>query len=115
MKTHDIIIIGGGPAGSTVAALLAEKNLDVLLFEREKFPRFSIGESLMPGTYWTLKRLGVLDKMKASAFPKKYSVQFYSKSGRASAPFYFFENDEHESSKTWQVPGISDSPMLNRG
>ena len=103
MKTHDIIIIGGGPAGSTVAALLAEKNLDVLLFEREKFPRFSIGESLMPGTYWTLKRLGVLDKMKASVFPKKYSVQFYSKSGRASAPFYFFENDEHESSKTWQV------------
>ena len=103
MKTHDIIIIGGGPAGSTVAALLAEKNLDVLLFEREKFPRFSIGESLMPGTYWTLKRLGVLDKMKASEFPKKYSVQFYSKSGRASAPFYFFENDEHESSKTWQV------------
>ncbi len=103
MKTPDIIIIGGGPAGSTVAALLAEKNLDVLLFEREKFPRFSIGESLMPGTYWTLKRLGVLDKMKASVFPKKYSVQFYSKSGRASAPFYFFENDEHESSKTWQV------------
>ncbi len=103
MKTHDIIVIGGGPAGSTVAALLAEKNLDVLLFEREKFPRFSIGESLMPGTYWTLKRLGVLDKMKASVFPKKYSVQFYSKSGRASAPFYFFENDEHESSKTWQV------------
>ncbi|MCH7680253.1 FAD-dependent monooxygenase, partial [candidate division KSB1 bacterium] len=103
MKIHDVIIIGGGPAGSTVAALLAEKNLNVLLFEREKFPRFSIGESLMPGTYWTLKRLGVLDKMKASVFPKKYSVQFYSKSGRASAPFYFFEHDEHESSKTWQV------------
>lgn len=103
MKIHDVIIIGGGPAGSTVAALLAEKNLNVLLFEREKFPRFSIGESLMPGTYWTLKRLGVLDKMKASVFPKKSSVQFYSKSGRASAPFYFFEHDEHESSKTWQV------------
>ncbi len=103
MKSYDVITIGGGPAGSTVAALLAEKNLDVLLFEREKFPRFSIGESLMPGTYWTLKRLDVLDKMKASAFPKKYSVQFYSSSGKPSAPFYFFENDEHESSKTWQV------------
>lgn len=103
MKSYDVITIGGGPAGSTVAALTAEKNLNTLLLERDTFPRFKIGESLMPGTYWTLKRLGVLEKMKASAFPKKYSVQFYSRSGRASAPFYFFENDDHESSKTWQV------------
>ena len=103
MKTHDIIVIGGGPAGSTAAALLAQKRQRVILFERERFPRFCIGESLMPGTYSTLKRLGVLDKMKKSVFPKKYSVQFYSKSGRPSKPFYFFENDSHERSVTWQV------------
>ncbi|MFQ5602216.1 MAG: NAD(P)/FAD-dependent oxidoreductase [bacterium] len=99
----DVVVIGGGPAGATVAALVAEKGHRVQLFEREIFPRFSIGESLMPGTYWTLKKLGVLEKMKSSAFPQKCSVQFYSRSGRASAPFYFFENDSHESSQTWQV------------
>lgn len=100
---YDVIVIGGGPAGSTVAALLAEQGHRVLVCERESFPRFKIGESLMPGTYWTLKRLSVLDEMKRSAFPAKYSVQFYSGSGRSSAPFYFFENDDHESSQTWQV------------
>ena len=103
MEQYDVIVIGGGPGGTTVAALTAEQGHKVLLLERETFPRFKIGESLMPGTYWTLKRLGVLGKMKASHFPKKYSVQFYVKDGRASAPFYFFENDPHESSTTWQV------------
>jgi len=100
---YDIIIIGAGPAGSTTAALLAEKKYRVLLIERDKFPRFKIGESLMPGTYWTLQRLGVLEKMQKSCFPQKYSVQFYSRTGKASSPFYFFENDPHESSTTWQV------------
>ena len=75
----DVIVIGGGPAGSTVAALVAEAGHNVQLFERENFPRFSIGESLMPDTYWTFKRLGVLDKLKASAFPRKHSVQFFGK------------------------------------
>ena len=90
----DVIVIGGGPAGSTVAALVAEAGHNVQLFERENFPRFSIGESLMPDTYWTFKRLGVLDKLKASAFPRKHSVQFFGKSGRGSAPFYFSDNNQ---------------------
>ncbi|MCZ6676815.1 MAG: NAD(P)/FAD-dependent oxidoreductase [Candidatus Poribacteria bacterium] len=102
-KNYDVIVIGGGPAGSTTAALVAEMGHRVLLLERHKLPCFKIGESLMPATYWTFKRLGVLEKLKASHFPKKYSVQFYSDAGKASAPFYFFENDSHESSVTWQV------------
>ena len=100
---YDVIVIGGGPAGSTVAALVAGYGHRVLLLERERFPRFQIGESLMPGTYWSFKRLGVLEKLKKSAFVRKYSVQFFGASGRGSAPFYFHRHDPHESSVTWQV------------
>src|SRR5512136_2679417 len=80
----DTVVIGGGPAGSTAAALLAEQGLRVLAIEREKFPRYHIGESLLPFTCYPLKRLGLLDKMRQSEFVKKYSVQFISPSGRAS-------------------------------
>lgn len=100
---YDVIVIGGGPAGATTAALVAEKGHKVLLTERDEYPRFRIGESLMPGTYWTLRRLGVFDKMKNSPFVRKYSVQFYGKSGKAGAPFYFRENEPIERSQTWQV------------
>ena len=100
---YDVIVIGGGPGGATAATLVAQRGHQVLLLERSENPRFKIGESLMPATYWTLQRLGMLPKLKASHFPRKYSVQFYSKSGKASAPFYFSETDPEESSQTWQV------------
>lgn len=102
-RDYDVIVIGGGPAGSTVAALVARAGHRVLLAERDKFPRLHIGESLMPETYWTLRRLGVLEKLKASRCPKKFSVQFVNPAGRASSPFYFFEHHDHECSQTWQV------------
>jgi flavin-dependent dehydrogenase len=98
-----VVVIGGGPAGSTVSTLLAQQGVRVELFERERFPRFHIGESLIPETYWVLKRLNMLDKMKASHFIKKHSVQFVSASGKVSTPFYFFDNKPHECSQTWQV------------
>ena len=98
-----VIVIGGGPSGSTAATLIAQKGHRVRLFEREKFPRFHIGESLIPQTYWTLKRLNMLDKMKGSHFIQKYSVQFVGASGRLSEPFYFWDNRPHECSQTWQV------------
>ena len=106
MNTHhnyDTIVIGGGPAGSTVATLVAEQGHRVLLLERTSTPQFKIGESLIPATYWTFKRLGMLDKLRASHFPQKYSVQFYSRSGKASTPFYFFQTNPHDSAVTWQV------------
>src|SRR5512145_2195042 len=99
----DVVVIGGGPAGSTVSTLVAQRGYRVQLFERERFPRFHIGESLIPETYWVLKRLGMLDKMKHSHFVKKYSVQFVSANGKQSAPFYFWDNKPHECSQTWQV------------
>jgi flavin-dependent dehydrogenase len=100
---YDVIVAGGGPAGATAATLVAQKGHRVLLVERERGPRYKVGESLMPATYWTFERLGVLDKLKASRFVKKQSVQFFTGDGRGSAPFYFTEFDPHESSHTWQV------------
>ena len=99
----DVVVIGGGPAGSTVSTLLAKAGVSVELFERETFPRFHIGESLIPETYWVLKDLDMLPKMQASHFVKKYSVQFVNSEGRESAPFYFWDNKPHECSQTWQV------------
>ena len=99
----DVVVIGGGPAGSTVSTVMAQQGLRVELFERERFPRFHIGESLIPETYWVLKRLNMLPKMQQSHFVKKYSVQFVSASGKLSAPFYFWDNKPHECSQTWQV------------
>src|SRR6266436_6853142 len=102
-QSTDVVVIGGGPAGSTVSTLLAQHGVRVRLFERERFPRFHIGESLIPETYWVLQRLKMLDKMKASPFVKKYSVQFVNAEGKVSAPFYFWDNKPHECSQTWQV------------
>lgn len=99
----DVAIIDGGPAGSTAATLLAQQGLRVSVFERERFPRFHIGESLIPETYWVLQRLNMLPKMQQSHFVKKYSVQFVNAAGKQSAPFYFWDNKPHECSQTWQV------------
>ena len=99
----DVIVVGGGPAGSTASTLISQQGLRVTLFERERFPRFHIGESLIPETYWVLKRLDMLPKMQRSHFVKKYSVQFVNAAGKLSAPFYFWDNKPHECSQTWQV------------
>ncbi len=103
MSDFDVVVIGGGPGGSTVSTILAQAGLKVGLFEREKFPRFHIGESLIPETYWVLRRLNMLPKLQQSRFVKKYSVQFVNASGKLSAPFYFWDNKAHECSQTWQV------------
>ncbi len=99
----DVVVIGGGPAGSTCSTLIAQQGYKVRLFEREHFPRFHIGESLIPETYWVLKRLNMLDKMKNSRFVQKVSVQFVSQHGRISEPFYFTDHRPGERSETWQV------------
>src|ERR1051325_8253767 len=102
-NTYDVIVMGGGPAGSSVAGILAREGRQVILFEKEIFPRHHIGESLMTDTYWTFRRLGVLEKLRQSPFVRKYSVQFANAAGKESRPFYFFEAVHHESAVTWQV------------
>jgi len=100
----DAIAIGGGPAGAAAAAVLGEYGHRVLVLEREKFPRYHIGESLLPFTFHPLERLGLIPAMKASAFVRKYSVQFVAPSGKISQPFYFFNRYDRETvAQTWQV------------
>src|SRR5689334_1249423 len=115
LKQHyDVVVMGGGPAGSTAATLIAQQGYKVALFERDHFPRFHIGESLIPQTYWVLKRLNMLPKMKTSHFIKKYSVQFVNQRGKLSEPFYFVDHRPHEASQTWQVRRSEfDHIMLN--
>lgn len=99
----DVIVIGGGPSGTATATLLAKQGFNVNLYERDHFPRFHIGESLIPHTYHVIERLGMLDKMRGSPFTQKRSVQFVTEQGKLSEPFYFSDYDPHERSQTWQV------------
>ena len=107
-----ILIIGAGPAGSTAATVLAERGFPVTMLEKEHFPRYHIGESLIPWCHFPLQRIGMIEQMQASAFTKKFSVQFVARSGRASQPFYFWDHMDHDCSKTWQVNRAEFDQML---
>ncbi|MGB0766574.1 MAG: NAD(P)/FAD-dependent oxidoreductase [Phycisphaeraceae bacterium] len=101
---YDVIVVGAGPAGATAATLLAKAGRRVALLEREGFPRYHVGESLLPFCYDTLNRLGLVEKLNDTAFVKKYSVQFATMDGRMSQPFYFSDHlDGHPAGQTWQV------------
>lgn len=103
LKECDCLVIGGGPAGASTAAILSEKGHSVLLVEKEGHSRYHVGESLMPFCWYSFDRLGVLDEVKSRGFPQKYSVQFVRQDGMMSQPFYFFQHMDHDSSTTWQV------------
>lgn len=109
---YDCLIIGAGPGGASAAIILADAGHRVCVLERETFPRYRLGESLLPFCYFSLQRLGMLDAMKQSSFVKKHSVQFASKSGKISAPFYFDEHMKHDASQTWQVERAEFDNML---
>lgn len=103
-QPYDVLIIGGGPSGTSTAAILAEYGHRVLVIEREKFPRYHVGESLIPFTFGPLERLGMIPKMKKSHFVKKFSVSFVQPDGRRSQPFYFFNRYDRDTvAQTWQV------------
>jgi flavin-dependent dehydrogenase len=109
---YDCIVIGAGPAGASAAIILAQEGHRVCILERETFPRYRLGESLLPFCYFSLERLGMLDAMKKSGFVKKHSVQFASQNGKISAPFYFDEHMKHDASQTWQVERAEFDQML---
>jgi flavin-dependent dehydrogenase len=102
-KQFDVAVIGGGPGGATLATFLARAGHRCAIFERDKFPRYHIGESLIPHTFGIFERLGFLPQLRASAFPVKHSVRFVSPNGKESTPFYFSETIPGDRARTWQV------------
>lgn len=119
-RSYDCLVIGAGPAGATTAALVAEQGFSTVIVERDKLPRFHVGESLMPETYWIFERLGILHELDKVGFTKKHGVQFVSSSGKETAPFIFAEHDDRPSNESWHVKRAEFDQLLcdtafNRG
>jgi len=99
---YDVAIIGGGPAGSTAATLLARAGRRVIVLEREKFPRFHIGESLLPFSMQTFDRLGVREKLDRTFLPK-YGGEIVAACGTKGVRFYFKDGFQSHRDRAYQV------------
>jgi flavin-dependent dehydrogenase len=99
----DFAVAGGGPAGTATAITLRELGHSVVLFEREKFPRFHIGESLLASANEFFDQLGVAEEMKAANFPDKWGARLITHDGRAGRGVDFMVADELPQPKTYQV------------
>jgi flavin-dependent dehydrogenase len=100
---YDVAIIGGGPAGSTGATLLARAGRRVIVFERDKFPRFHIGESLLPFSMKAFTRMDVLEKFDRFGFLKKYGGEFFSACCDKGIKFYFKDAYRSQTDHSYQV------------
>ena len=100
---YDVAIIGGGPAGSTAAALLGRAGRRAVVFERDKFPRFHIGESLLPFSMKAFTRLGLHEKFKAAGFMEKFGGEMYGACGKEGVKFYFEDGFRSQTDRSYQV------------
>ena len=114
MTTFDTIVVGGGPAGSTAATLLARAGQKVLVLERETFPRFHVGESLIPYGNDVLHELGLWDKMEAAGFFPKMGAEFTLGNGAGFQQFRFGKNLGERYAKTFQVERSKFDELLLR-
>jgi flavin-dependent dehydrogenase len=101
---YDVAIIGGGPAGSTAATLLARAGRRVIVCEREKFPRFHIGESLLPTSMKAFTRLGVHEKFEQAGFLPKFGGEIASACADEGVKFYFKDGYGSKTETAYQVP-----------
>jgi len=100
----DFAVAGGGPAGSSAAISLAQRGHSVVLFERETFPRFHIGESLLATTNDALEALGAAGRVAAAKFPEKWGARLFTHDGQAGRTVDFAEVTEVRRAQTFQVP-----------
>src|SRR5436190_18042947 len=100
---YDVAIIGGGPAGSTAAGLLAGAGRHLIVFERERFPRFHIGESLLPFSMKAFTRLGLHEKFLRAGFIKKFGGEFFSACSSEGTKFYFKDAYRSQTDHSYQV------------
>src|SRR2546430_125189 len=96
---YDALIIGGGPGGSSAATFLARAGKRVLLLEKEHFPRFHIGESLLPYNHAVFREMGFMPTLEAAGFVRKFGAQFHLSNSSKAAKFIFRQGRytrEHE-------------------
>ncbi|HEY5991993.1 MAG TPA: NAD(P)/FAD-dependent oxidoreductase [Candidatus Udaeobacter sp.] len=114
LAMYDVAIIGGGPAGSTSAALLARAGRRVIVFEREKFPRFHIGESLLPFSMKAFTRLGLHEKFSRAGFMKKFGGEIVGACSETGTKFYFKDGYRSQTDHAYQVTrGDFDKVLLD--
>src|ERR1700737_4031795 len=101
--SYDAAIIGGGPPGATVAPQLSPAGRSVVVFEREKFPRFHVGESLLPYSLPIFERLGVLEKIRAYGFQEKYGAFFWNETTGGARPVDFSNAEDDRHPMAYQV------------
>src|ERR1700756_5865206 len=101
---YDVAIIGGGPAGSVAAALLARAGRRVIVFERDKFPRFHIGESLLPFSMRAFTRLGLHEKFARAGFMEKFGGEIIGACAETGTKFYFKDGHGSQTDHAYQVP-----------
>lgn len=100
---YDAAVIGGGPAGSTVATELARAGRSVILFEKEKFPRFHVGESLLPYNLPLFERIGVGEKIRGAGFQQKYGAFFWNEATGGTRPVLFEKARDDRHPMSYQV------------